>query len=157
MLYFVAPEWWMPRRHQTRHTFDPAAKVGDIVTSLTDEDQVKWGDVPKRLDNYSITEKSNPAKLGSSLGWLIQLDGDNVRNAFLNAPWVKAVIPIRPGKEEAAISWLKGVEGFNGIGEGDLYEASNPDEKDINGKPLDGQPMLDVILDLAKKISAKHR
>src|SRR5436190_22049809 len=45
----------------------------------------------------------------------IQLDGDNLRNAFLNAPWVKAVIPIRPGKEKAAINWLKGVEGMNGI------------------------------------------
>ena len=75
-----------------------------------------WGGVddPKR-DNYYITEDSNPARLGSSLGWLLQLDGDNMRNAFLNAPWVKAVIPIRPGKEKAAINWLKGVEGINGI------------------------------------------
>ena len=56
-------------------------------------------------------QESEPARLGCSLGWLLQLDGDNMRNAFLNAPWVKAVIPIRPGKEEAAINWLKGVEG----------------------------------------------
>ena len=48
-------------------------------------------------DSYFITEDSEPARLGSSLGWLLQLDGDNMRNAFLNAPWVKAVIPIRPG------------------------------------------------------------
>ena len=45
------------------------------------------------------------------------LDGDDLRNAFLNSPWVKAVIPIRPGKEQAAIQWLKsvGVEGADGI------------------------------------------
>ena len=52
---------------------------------------------------------------------MLQLDGDNLRNAFLNAPWVKAVIPIRPGKEEAAINWLQGVEGFNGITDADIY------------------------------------
>ena len=59
-----------------------------------------------RPDNYYITEDSPPARLGSSLGWIIQLDGDNLRNAFLNAPWVKAVIPIREGKESEAIEWL---------------------------------------------------
>jgi|SRR5438034_550675 len=77
---------------------------------------VGWGGINDTdRDNYYITEDSQPAKLGSSLGWLMQLDGDNMRNAFLNAPWVKAVIPIRPGKEKAAINWLKGVEGMNGI------------------------------------------
>jgi hypothetical protein len=69
---------------------------------------VGWGGINEsHRDNYFITEESDPAKLGSSLGWLLQLDGDNMRNAFLNAPWVKSVIPIRPGKEEAAINWLK--------------------------------------------------
>ena len=78
--------------------------------------EVAWGGADDlQRDNYYITEDSEPAKLGSSLGWLLQLDGDNMRNAFLNAPWVKAVMPIRPGKEEAAINWLKGVEGMNGI------------------------------------------
>jgi hypothetical protein len=69
------------------------------------------------VDNYYITEDSIPAKQGSSLGWLLQLDGDNLRNAFLNAPWVKAVIPIRPGKERAAINWLQRVhvEGADGL------------------------------------------
>jgi len=119
---------------------------------------VGWGGVddPNR-DNYYITEDSEPAKFGSSLGWLLQLDGDNMRNAFLNAPWVKAVIPIRPGKEEAAVNWLKGVEGFNGIGDDDFYQTNNPDEKDINGNPLNGQKLIDVIMDLAKKIQKKHK
>lgn len=39
-----------------------------------------------------------------------------MRNAFLNAPWVKAIIPIRPGRERDAIAWLKGVpEGKAGL------------------------------------------
>jgi len=36
----------------------------------------------------------------------MQLDGDARRNAFLNSPWVKAVIPIRPGREQSALNWL---------------------------------------------------
>lgn len=108
MLYFVAPEWWMPRRRRGR--LDLGIKEMDQSFSLSQDDLVKWGG-EKRPDNYKITEDSSPAPLGSSLGWLIQLDGDNLRNAFLNAPWVKAVIPIRPGRELAALNWLRdGVE-----------------------------------------------
>jgi hypothetical protein len=119
---------------------------------------VGWGGINDiNRDNYYITESSEPAKLGSSLGWLLQLDGDNMRNAFLNAPWVKAVIPIRPGKEEAAINWLKGVEGMNGITDDVVYHTNNPNEKDINGNPLDGQKMIDVLVDLAKKIKRKYQ
>jgi hypothetical protein len=76
---------------------------------------------------------------------------------FLNVPWVKAVIPIRPGKEEAALNWLKGVEGVNGISDDVIYHTSNPDEKDINGSPLDGQKMIDVLVDPARKIKKKYR
>lgn len=43
--------------------------------------------------------KSEPAPLGSSLGWLIQLDGDRRRNEFINSPWARICIPIRPGRE----------------------------------------------------------
>lgn len=86
--------------------------------TIPSDSVVAWGGTDEnRADNYYITEKSEPAKLGSSLGWLLQLDGDNLRNAFLNAPWVKAVIPIRPGRERAAMNWLKGVgvEGSEGL------------------------------------------
>jgi hypothetical protein len=107
-------------------------------------------------DNYFITEESEPANFGSSLGWLIQLDGDNMRNAFLNAPWVKAVIPIRPGQEEAAINWLKGVEGMNGITDDVIYHTNNPDERDLNGDPTDGQKMIDVLRNLGAKIRRKY-
>lgn len=180
MLYFVAPEWWRPQPRKYSQQLDESdmalpdfptdfdtvstiliksmhnilamKSTGRLTTST-----VGWGGVddPAR-DNYYITEDSNPAKFGSSLGWLLQLDGDNMRNAFLNAPWVKAVIPIRPGKEEAAVNWLKGVEGFNGIGNADIYQTNNPNEKDIHGNPLNGQKMIDVIMDLAKKIQKKH-
>jgi hypothetical protein len=97
-------------------------------TSITSENIVDWGGAKElNRDNYYITEDSTPAKLGSSLGWLLQLDGDNLRNAFLNAPWVKAVIPIRIGKEAAAINWLQQahVEGADGL---DAAYTSAPDD-----------------------------
>jgi hypothetical protein len=179
MLYFVAPEWWRPRLRTYSQQLDEAAVtpsgfmegvvgVGKGVIKKLYAMNAKsaanklapatvgWGGVASRPDNYYITEDSQPARFGSSLGWLLQLDGDNLRNAFLNAPWVKAVIPIRPGKESAAVNWLKGVEGFNGIGDTDIYQTSNPNEKDINGNPLNGQKIIDVIMDLAKKIQKKH-
>jgi hypothetical protein len=134
---------------------DYAAATAD--SGVVNANAVGWGGVDDaERDNYYITENSAPAKLGSSLGWLLQLDGDNLRNAFLNAPWVKAVIPIRPGREEAAINWLKGVEGMNGITDDVIYHSSNPDEKDIDGQPLDGQKMIDVLMDLARKIKRKY-
>src|SRR5918997_445669 len=83
---------------------------------LTEKDVVRWDDIEPREDNYKITEDSTPDKLGRSLRWLLQLDGDNQRNAFLNAPWVKAVIPIRPGREKAALNWLRAVEGHENDG-----------------------------------------
>ncbi len=186
MLYFVAPEWWRPRLHRSRQqlnekpaqpTFPTFPAVGDVSAEVltrglarrmgytatnseadvVNASTVGWGGIDDAgRDNYYITADSAPAKLGSSLGWLLQLDGDNMRNAFLNAPWVKAVIPIRPGREEAAINWLKGVEGMNGITDDVIYHASHPNEKDINGNPLDGQRMIDVLMDLSKKIKKKY-
>lgn len=121
MLYFVAPEWWRARKH-TKVSFGDPTKANMIEGSIAN-----WSSEQKRDDNYLITEKSEPAPLGSSLGWLLQLDGDDLRNAFLNAPWVKAVIPIRPGKEAAAMNWLEksGVEGSDGL---DMNYAASNDE-----------------------------
>lgn len=150
MLYFVAPEWWRPRLHrysqrlgglrgdnsgQPRIGRNPA--TGEAIEipgrgrpneTIAEIDTADWGGgSDPRRDNYFITEDSDPAKLGSSLGWLLQLDGDNLRNAFLNAPWVKAVIPVRPGKERAAMNWLQRlhIEGTEGLE--DEYVAS-PEE-----------------------------
>jgi hypothetical protein len=156
MLYFVAPEWWQPRRHFKLDTGAATPVYGEGVGvatkvnqaskqalasqaslettlgrkaareklgTLGTEDLVGWGG-EGRTDNYLITENSDQAKLGSGLGWLLQLDGDNLRNAFLNAPWVKAIVPIRPGKEKEALEWLKqsqveGTEGLNNKYAGD--------------------------------------
>jgi hypothetical protein len=90
------------------------------VTQLTKDDIVGWGgETDSSRPNYPITDESSPATMGSSIGWILQLDGDNHRNAFLNSPWVKAVIPIRVGKESEALDWLKqsAVEGSDGLDE----------------------------------------
>jgi hypothetical protein len=55
---------------------------------------------------YEITAESDPAPLGSSLGWLIQLDGDRRRNEFLNSPWARVCVPLQAGREREAIRWL---------------------------------------------------
>ena len=166
MLYFVAPEWWKPRETYAQQfgimipktDKDGKPIIGldgkpemepDLTQTLSEENSIGWGGVNEmRRDNYYITEDSVPAKLGSSLGWLLQLDGDNMRNAFLNAPWVKAVIPIRPGKEKAAINWLKQVEGMNGITNNDIYTGTEPN--------LQGKTMLQVLDLLAEKVKQKH-
>jgi hypothetical protein len=61
---------------------------------------------------------------------LLQLDGDGMSNAFLNAPWVKAVIPVRPGLEQAPLHWLQqvNVEGSVGL---DAACAAPDDELDM--------------------------
>jgi len=64
---------------------------------------------------YEITADSEPAPIGSSLGWLVQLDGDTRRNELLNSPWVRVCLPIHPGREREAIAWLaEHVEGTIG-------------------------------------------
>ncbi|SDC92333.1 hypothetical protein SAMN05660690_2947 [Geodermatophilus telluris] len=159
MLYFVAPEWWLPRRHQTQHRFDPVAGKGAEVVNLTEADAIRWGDTPQRADNYSITETSQPARLGSSLGWLLQLDGDNLRNAFLNAPWVKAVIPIRPGREAAALNWLRGIEGHEQDGWDAVYVPSGPDDAALVAEvEADGdQPTVgNVLAKIASHLAEKN-
>jgi hypothetical protein len=61
---------------------------------------------------YEITAESEPAPLGSSLGWLLQLDGDSRRNEFLNSPWARVCVPMQAGREREAIEWLaKHLEG----------------------------------------------
>ena len=206
MLYFVAPEWWRPRLHQSHQSLggmhipeeltDNVASGGgqigihanikqsiskDIIKSAAlkkDESQMEiaptdivgWGGVKEaRDDNYFITEESDPAKLGSSLGWLMQLDGDNLRNAFLNAPWVKAVIPIRPGKELAAINWLQRVhvEGSDGLSSNYIAPQSElnairerilaADPFDPHNNPSVPITIRDAINDLCRRVAEKHK
>jgi hypothetical protein len=141
MLYYVAQEWWRPRAHQPQ-------RLGES-TQLTADDKVSWGgDGEFGRPNYLITEESAPAPLGASLGWLIQIDGDNHRNAFLNSPWVKAVLPIRPGREAAAMNWLTQahVEGA-----GDLDAKYGGQEPGLAGKTIGEAAMA-----LAQKVSAQE-
>ncbi|MCO5965371.1 hypothetical protein [Sinorhizobium meliloti] len=185
MMYFVAPEWWQPRRHKsglqtgvdiaespklkaaiakTTAASQSIRPVADLAArsrlgTLGGEDIVGWGG-EGRPDNYMITEDSAPARLGSSLGWLIQLDGDNLRNAFLNAPWVKAVIPIRPGHELEAFEWLKqsAVEGTDGLGE--TYAGEDRDllkQKYFERHNVAKDPTVDeVLVMIAEDVQAKH-
>jgi hypothetical protein len=128
MLYFVSPDWWMPR--QTVNQQNIGGTPNRVFTS---DDIVTWGAADTNYrKNYYITEDSAPARLGSSIGWILQLDGDNLRNAFLNAPWVKAVIPIRPGKELAALNWLAhaSVEGADSL-DARYQESSDTEADDI--------------------------
>ena len=80
MFVYTHPSWWVPR-----------------YTSPT----TGFG-----RPEYEITAEADPARLGRSLGWAFQLDGDDRRNEFLNSPWVRVCIPVRPGREREAIAWL---------------------------------------------------
>jgi hypothetical protein len=76
---FAHPSWWAPRY---------------------------WRRGDGRNQAYEVATDTEPAPMGSSLGWVLQLDGDGRRNEFLNSPWVRACIPMRPGREREAIAWL---------------------------------------------------
>ena len=154
MLYFVAPEWWKPRLRTSGFL-----SLQNLQSQLADS-LVTWSDARPRPDNYLITDKSAPGVMGSSLGWLLQLDGDNLRNAFLNAPWVKAVIPIRPGKEKAASAWLQNVQVEGADGLGAAYAAPAAELNKIRtGLGLPGGQTVtikDAIEFLCMEVAAKH-
>jgi hypothetical protein len=129
--------------------------------SITSENIVDWGGA-KELgrDNYYITEDSRPAKLGASLGWLLQLDGDNLRNAFLNAPWVKAVIPIRIGKEREALNWLQQahVEGAEGLDAQYIASPNDPPELvSTPGNTVTIRDALDFLIDKIQEFDTNAR
>jgi hypothetical protein len=89
MFSYTHPSWWKPR-------YTP------VATGMG-------------RPAYEITAESEPAPLGSSLGWMIQLDGDSRRNEFINSPWIRVCMPIYPGREREAITWLsKHIEGEEG-------------------------------------------
>lgn len=148
MLYFVAPEWWKPRRHYHQY----------LGGAISNENLTNWADQEDRVDNYYITENSQYAKMGSSLGWLLELDGDDLRNAFLNAPWVKAVIPIRPGKEREAINWLqqRHVEGTDGL-DADYQAANDELDKIKAALGISKVTIRDAINYLCDQVAVKYR
>lgn len=142
----------------TPGTFRSIVNVLQSRTRLPAETLVDWGGGREAgRDNYYITEESAPAKFGSSLGWLLQLDGDNLRNAFLNAPWVKAVMPIRPGKERQAINWLRQahVEGSDGLDA--RYVAAADDPPELHSTPGDEVTVEDALNFLIGQIAEFNR
>jgi hypothetical protein len=129
MLYFAAPDYWRPAPvvvpdvSQSSRGKYPVPAVPPMLATVP-KDALEGGSVvswyshtdtdnalsptgaasPEWRINYVLTEETERAPYGSSLGWLIQMDGDDRRNEFINAAWVKAVLPIRPGHEVAAVS-----------------------------------------------------
>ena len=78
----------------------------------------------------------------SAKEWLVQLDGDNRRNALLNSPWVKVVIPIREGREASALKWLQlvHVEGNDGLDA--VYRTTDSETQD---EPITLGRALDLL------------
>ena len=100
MFLYLHPSWWKPR-------YSP------VATGL-------------ERPAYEITAESDPAPLGSSLGWMLQLDGDDRRNEFLNSPWIRVCLPIRSTQERDAVAWLaRHIEGEVG------YDPSASPLKDL--------------------------
>jgi hypothetical protein len=150
MLYFVAPDYWRPGpkvipgiQPTTIGKYPiPAPPSSGAISAdpFAGDTAVSWYShtgANKSIDgnrvasdewrvNYIVTEDTRPAPLGSSLGWLIQIDGDERRNEFLNAAWVKAVLPIRAGHEIDALDWLAQVEGEAGLGQPYPFQPGDP-------------------------------
>jgi hypothetical protein len=144
ILYFIAPDWWDPaaRRHAAFNVKAPDPVSPNAVLRPTD--QVDWGDNPNTVgEPYLVTEESNPAPMGASLGWVIQLDGDRMRNAFLNAAWAKVVVPTRPGREREAIAWLRD-QAEQEVGLNAQYQLQPGDPKKWAGKTL--EEVLDALI-----------
>jgi len=154
MLYFVAPDWWDPAVRQQATLSAPQGLVNPMdqsVFTLQPSDRVDWGTHWSTSGPpYPVTEESRPAPLGASLGWLLQLDGDPMRNAFLNAAWAKVVVPIRPGREQDAIAWLQS-ETEEDVGLKETYQLQPGDPQEWAGKTL-----RDVIDALITAIQAEY-
>jgi hypothetical protein len=104
---------------------------------------------PTEPATYPLGEETAPS--GSSLGWVIQPDGDARRNEFLNAAWVKAVLPVRPGREREALAWLQSadVEGESGLS--DPYVVRSGDPSSYSGKTV-----AEVLEQLAGQLSTAN-
>ena len=159
MLYFVAPDYWRPGpkilpdigpatigKYPIPAPPNSAAIAADPFAGDTAVSWYSHTGVNKSIDesrtaadewrvNYIVTEETRPAPMGSSLGWLIQIDGDERRNEFLNAAWVKAVLPIRAGHEIDALDWLAQTEGEAGLSQ--PYPSQPGDPPEYAGKTID--------------------
>lgn len=169
MIYFVAPDFWRPRtlvppniapKYEPKPPPDvdptrPLDLIGEMVLSWyghTDANLNIQSDGTVATvfrNNYLITEETQPAPKGSSLGWLIQLDGDARRNEFLNASWVQAAFPVRPGHELEALAWLRAanVEGESGLSQPYRMQPGDP-------PAYQGLTIGQVLILLAEELAA---
>jgi hypothetical protein len=159
MLYFVAPDWWKP---QTREHYAPILSQGQAAASPITTGTTAYSQRAELASRgqpffpghgkppvYLVTEESAPVPVGTSLGWKMQLDGDKHRNAFLNTPWVKAVLPIRPGREKEAIEFLERPEVAHTDGLDEDYGADDPSK-------YSGKKLRWVLLDIAREIKEEY-
>lgn len=173
MLYYVAPDFWRPdavpppptASSSGRYPVPPPPWTSEPSKYLAGQTVAGWyshADSYRRFDpqsgqfqdewrtNYLVTEDSQPAPLGSSLGWLIQIDGDERRNEFLNAAWVKAVLPIRPGHEIAALKWIAEVEGQAALG------LDYPFQQGVDPPEFQGKKVGEVLQLVAAALQAAN-
>jgi hypothetical protein len=99
-----------------------------------------------------MTEEKAPAPVGASLGWLLQVVGNTQRNAFLNSPWVKAMLPIRPGREEDALKSLQRNKVAGSDGLDDVYSRIGSD----GTSDFDGLTCQQIFLKIANTIKAEY-
>ena len=176
MLYFAAPDYWRPspgvvppRTQSSVGKYPvpsaPASTGKACPDPLEGETVASWyshthknnaldpsgNATPEWRIDYLVTEDSLPAPYGSSLGWLIQIDGDDRRNEFLNAAWVKAILPIRPGHELEALDWLAQakVEGEAGLGQPYPVQPGDP-------SAYQGRSLGEVLRILAAELQAAN-
>jgi hypothetical protein len=156
MLYFVAPDWWRPRAEALVSKNNQGEIQPTIIADSALSNRISIGRIPvpgTYRPNYLITEESAPAPQGASLGWLIQLDGDVHRNAFLNSPWVKAVLPMRPGRERDAIAWLRRPE----VADTDGLDEKYPFDALVDPPEYNGLTIQQVLLKIADKIAEENQ
>jgi hypothetical protein len=105
---------------------------------------------PEWRINYLVTEETRPAPTGSSLSWLIQIDGDERRNEFLNAAWTKAVLPVRPGHEVCALQLLRSIEGDEVFEQPYAFQVGDPTN-------YQNKKVGEVLLLLATSLQSANR
>ncbi len=95
-----------------------------------DDYAVGWANPMDGPGGTTTSSPPTPLRPGRAARWAgsCSSTGSTQRNAFLNAPWVEAVVPIRPGKELAALNWLSdpSIEGAEGLDDG--YQPGSADE-----------------------------
>jgi hypothetical protein len=122
----------------------------DLLTHLFDIDEMIWFVGAKSLP-ASVEPPAEGDDEATTAVPVEQSDGDARRNEFLNAAWVKAVVPVRAGREVEALAWLKSsdVEGESGLS--DPY-VPQPDDPSDFGKKTVG----DVLELLAEQLRAAN-